>query len=1422
MSRLPAGTIARLMAARRAGAIPRREPGVPVPLTPAQERIRFLQQAGQDFSAYLCWAGERLRGELREEAVRQALSEIVARHEALRTALVEQPPAGAVPAAGPVQVVHEAVDPPLEVAEADGEAEARALTDAFVTRPMPPDRPPLLRALLVRLAPDDHVLVLAAHHAICDGASMGVLLSELYGLLAGAVLEPPGTQFPDYAAQLSGGGEREREFWREELSGAPSLLSLPADRPRPAVPSGAGARVSVTLTPARHARLRDSARAGRDTTFTIMLAALAITLSRLAGQDDVVIGSPADGRDLPELERSVGMYVNTLALRLRLDGDPTVGQVREQAFQVAMRAVDHRATPFDEVVGLAAGARDLSHNPLFQVMLVEEAAAAREPAGGLRREAWWLPAPEARFDLTVVASTGQDFVLHLDYAADLFDEPSMTVLSAQLVEALDALLDTPDLRLSQVLTPDEGPGDGLSQPMSGIVADEPSGPSSAAAPDGDLDVVAEIAAQARIRPGAPALIDAGGVVTYGELLARADDLAGRLRPLIEHEGTVVGMALPTGTDAVIAIVGILRAGAAYLPLDPTHPPARLAGLLARAGAAAVVHPGLTVQPLPAKAAAGTAGLAYVIYTSGSTGAPKGVMVTHRTLSALTRSFRDVHGFAEGHRVLMLPPLTFDASVGDLFPVLTSGAALVTHPEPARLDGQELLAFCREHRITAVDTAASLWRRWVADLADEGVPDDWPVTLVMVGGEEVRAQDARTWQRLTGGRCDLVNHYGPTEATVCATTHWLRGGDDLTRLGRVPIGTPLPHVRARIQDRGGRPVPRGAVGELFLGGDCLARGYLGEPALTAAAFVPDPSGPPGARMYGTGDLARMRPDGSIEFHGRRDRQVKVRGHRIEPAEIEQAVAAYPGVTDSVVTAARDRLVAYVAGVDDPDELRRFLRARLPGHLVPGVIVPVEAIALTAHGKIDHSALPEAPDAPGRTPPRGDGERRLAEVWQRVLGVPEVGRNDGFFAVGGHSLLAAKVVTEIRREFGVELPLRAVLETADLAELAALIERGALPDETPDLEAHATLPQDLAEAFRGPYRTSPRRAGARTILLTGATGFLGAHLVEELLARTDATLLCLVRAADPEQAVERVVANRRAYGLAAGTERLAGLPGDLTAERFGLDEVAFSALAGTVDVICHNGGRVNFAESFERLRPANVGGTLSALRLAALGGADLHLVSTLGVFLGSAHRDQKVTENDPPDDPAGLGSGYDMSKWVADRLARHARQAGARVSVHRPARVTGHSVTGRGNAGDYFSRLLVTCLQLGMVPDLEHEEDLAPVDHVAAGIAHLIGEGQGGDHHYFNAATLSYAGIAGALEAELVPWRRWRQAVLDQGDAGPMAPFAGVLGEEAPRFDRPGFDCSHTENLLARAGIVCPPAGPDLLRRYVADLTGVSTA
>ncbi|HEU4423679.1 MAG TPA: amino acid adenylation domain-containing protein, partial [Pilimelia sp.] len=1383
------------------------------------------------------------------------------------------------PAAAPVLSRHDVSGHPVDAREAAAAAIARAETD----RPFDLGAAPLLRATLIRVGERDHLLVLCAHHIVCDDLSLGIVVRELLAAYPAVSsgrppeLGPAPVQFPDFVHWDAGRREPDRiraheAYWRRQLAGAPTLLELPTDRPRPPAARLRGDARGFDLSPELSAAVASAARRSGGTPFMVLLAAFQVLLARYSGQDDIVVGAPVANREMPEVESAVGMFVETVVLRADLAGNPTAGDTLARVRETCLDGLAHAEFGLDRVLEVVRPAREASHNPLIQVMFVLNPAPAAPSVSELDVRPVPMGTVPARFDLTLVLTEGSGgYAGRIDYDTDLFDAATIDRMAASLRRILAALVADPGVRIHDIPLLDDAQLRALA------------GAEAAPAVEAYADEL--IAQQAARTPAAAAVTAGGETLSYRELDRRANDLAWRLREAGIGPEERVALALRAGTDAMAGLLGILKAGAAYVPLDPADPPARLAATLADTGArilvtahrfadrfpdfdGTVIDPaGIEVDGLRAVAPPPIdrrpEHLAYVIYTSGSTGEPKGVMVTHATLARFAVSFRDRHGFGPDQRLLMLPPLSFDASVGDIFPALISGATLVVHPDPAALSGRELLRWCAEHRITAVDTASALWQHWVDDLADGAgpldgaglldgadtagaVPPEALPSMVMVGGDSVRLDTLRRWARATGGRIAFYNHYGPTEATVCATTYETVDGSEAGESGTLPIGRPLPGVRTYVLDRWLRPVPVGVPGELWIGGDCLARGYLGRPGLTAERFVPDPfADRPGQRLYRTGDLVRVRPDSQLEFIGRADRQVKIRGRRVEPGEVEACLARHPGVAETVVVA-RDlntdaaRLVAYVvprtahavprtAVPVTAAALGEHVRAHLPAALLPGAYVILDALPLTRHGKVDLDALPAPDPAAARPPyvaPRSDVEARIAAMWAEALGVPEVGVHDDFFSLGGHSLLATSVMPRIAEEFGVSLPVRALVEAADLGDFAAAVARAgdsgapaAGHPDVPDLRAEAVLPDDVcADLVPAP----PGAAGA--VLLTAATGSLGGRLLADLLHRTDARVYCLVRAASCEAAAERL---RRALEHLGEwrpeyATRLVAVPGDVSQPRLGLAVDRYADLSESVETVYHIASLVNVVHPYRRLKPANVTGTVEVLRFAGhLRVKPVHHVSTLGVFLGTAYARRLVRETDIPDDPTGIASGFAQSKWVADALARAARDRGLPVTIYRPARISGDSRTGEYRTDDLFCRLLHSYVEVGCAPEAGPAIDMTPVDHLAAAIGYLSRQpgSANRDFHFHNARTLPVSAVPECLrdagfDVVAVPAAEWGErvrAAAARGEAGTLAPFAGYALPIGP--DSPRFDCGDTEAALTRGGLSCPSADTVLLRRYV---------
>ncbi|CCH30854.1 amino acid adenylation domain-containing protein [Actinosynnema sp. NPDC047251] len=1422
--------------------VPRRPEGAAVPLSGNQRGLWLTGKLGLDAGAYAMFASVRVRGDVDVDRLRAATATVVARHEALRTRIAERDGV-------PEQVV--SPDPVFDLTDTDlGDRDLSDVVMSEVDSPFDLEAGPLLRVRVIRIAPGDTAVLLLGHHIICDEQSLAVVASELGDAYQGVALRPAAAQFPDYAHWQAGRlaeGERQRQLdhWAQRLTGAPDVLDLAADRPRTRNRTVSGRTHRFVLPAGLATGLAEVTRAHGCTTFAGLLAAFSLLLGRRAGVDDLVIGSPSTHRPFPELEDSVGMYVTTTALRVDLSGDPTGAELLRRAKAVAVDALDHAEVSFDEVAARVGPRRDLAHHPLFQVMLVLARGAGGGRWAGMPTSSLPVDRATSRFDITLhVREAEGDWAAQFDYSTDLFEPDTIARLADHFLAVLAALVAHPDTRLSALDTTAAA-----DRAAAWALNGGPVGPATG--------VLARIAEQVAAHPDTTAVLALGpdGAATaelgFAELDRRANGVAHALVARGVGPETPVGLALPAGPDALVALLAVLKAGGAYVPLDPAHPPARLAGLLADCGAPVVIaapdgrdrfgdYPGVVLdtsqdaftgqaaEPPVVDLPAG--GLAYIIYTSGSTGVPKGVQVQHDTLANLTRAFVDLHGFGPGQRILMVPPLSFDASVGDVFPAWCAGAAVVVHPEPAAVDGPELLRLCREHRLTAVDGPAPLWRRWVADLA--GVTEtDGPLRVMMIGGEAVPPQAVADWAKATG--VELVNHYGPTEATVCATAHRTVDGSEVDhRAATLPIGRPLEGVRAYVLDADLRPSPVGVPGQLYVGGIAPARGYRGDPARTASAYLPDPT-VPGGRMYDTGDLVRLLPDGTLEFLGRVDDQVKLRGHRIEPGEVRAALLKHPGLADAAVAVRSQTLVAYVVPRPDEDapaldELRAFCAEHLPEAMLPGARVVLDELPLTAHSKVDVAGLPDpdlaaAPYEPAQTPV----ERVLAEIWGEVLDVPLVGRRDSFFGLGGHSLVAAAVLAKVRAVLGVAVPLRALFATADLAELARVVEEAATSDDTfaqryrtglpsaDEMWADARPPDDIVAEH--PVRTGP----PERVLLTGATGFLGAHLLGELLTRSDAEVHCLVRAQSPEAAVERLRGNLRRAHIDLPEERLARIVpvlGDLSKPLLGLGQDGFDGLAESMDAVYHNGALLNFVLTYRQMMPSLVGSTVDILRLATrYATKPLHLTSTLGVFLGTNYHGRLIFETDRPADPTGLDTGYNTAKWVADMMVLLARDRGLPVSVHRMAAIVGDVRTGTAKTESYLSRQIRTCAATGVVPRTTDVIDMLPVDRLAAAIAGLSlrPDLHGRDFHYYRADGFGYPDLGAVLTSlgwptEVLEYPAWRARMMDAPDSafGPLAYGLTTSGRPEPRFDT-----SATWRAAAGCGVEFPPADAEMITRHI---------
>ena len=1039
-----------------------------LPLSYAQERLWLLEQIEAVGSAYNIAGMMRFVGVLDDHAFEQALGEIVRRHEPLRTRFVAGDETVEQVIAAPGRFVLERLD----LSSIDAETrldEANRASRHVATRRFDLTEGSLFHVALLRLAPEEHIVVIVMHHIVSDGWSLGVLIRELGALYAAFSQDLPSplpalpVQYADYAVWqrnwLQGEVLQEQlDYWTTQLVGAPGILDLPTDRSRPALQSFRGASCRVALPRAESDSLNALARKEGVTLYMVLLAAFNVVLSRWSGQDDIVVGTPIANRTQSETEGLIGFFVNTLAIRTDLSAKPTFTELLGRVREAALGAYAHQDLPFEKLVEALQLERDLSRSPIFQAMFIlqnTQRVALELP--GLTLSLLEDEAMTAKFELTLsMEETAQGLTGVLEYATDLFDRETIERLLGHLMTLLKAVISDPNQSIAEIALMGDAERQQVLEEWNATVEDYPQ--------EQCLHELFE--AQVRNSPDAIAVVYEQRQLSYAELNAQANQLAHYLQSLGVGPESVVGLCVDRSLEMVVGLLGILKAGGAYLPLDPHYPSERLAYMLADAQVEVLVTQsqsqsqsqsqpvvGLSVhtarevcldrdwamigQCSTATPPSGThpKNLAYVMYTSGSTGKPKGVMVVHQSLVNFLSTMQRQLKLSSDEILAAVTPISFDISGLELYLPLLVGARVVVVDRKIAADGKRLAQMLETIQATVLQATPATWHM----LLEAG----WQPGKVKVlcGGEALPQDMARV---LAEGTAEVWNLYGPTETTIWSTTRRLNAECHLS------IGSPLGNTQVYVVDGRFEAVPVGVAGELCIGGAGLARGYWNRPDLTAERFVPNPFGD-GGRLYRTGDLARWRADGQLEYLGRIDQQVKIRGFRVELGEIEAALQSHNGIVQAVVMVREDnpgdqRLVAYLvvreAGVVPPSaELRALLLQSLPDYMVPAIFLSLETLPLTPNGKIDRRALP-APEGQqlraDYAAPSTPKETLLAGIFAEVLGLERVGAQDDFFALGGHSLLVMQLVSRVRKVFDIELPLRSIFEAPTVAELTAQID------------------------------------------------------------------------------------------------------------------------------------------------------------------------------------------------------------------------------------------------------------------------------------------------------------------------------------------------------------------------------------------------
>ena len=1051
-----------------------------VPLSLTQEQMWFIDQLSPDSAAYNMPHAFRLEGALNLSALEHSLNEIVRRHESLRTTFASID-------GTPVQVVAPELTIKLNVidvsARDDDEREKTTtlLVSEEARRPFNLATGPLLRCSLLKSMDAQQVLLFVMHHIVSDGWSWVLFLKELSVLYEAfcksepSPLQPLPVQYPDFAQwqhdRLQKGELEQRlSYWSNRLDRAPGLLELPLDHPRPAVQTFRGAAYSEVLPQDLKKKLEALSRSEGVTLFMTLCAAFNALLFRWTGQEDIVVGSTISGRNRAEFESVIGLFINTLLLRTDLSGNPTFRQLLHRVRESALGAYANQEVPFDKLMERLRSKRSLSHGTLFQVLFIlHQGTSEQELAlSGMTVSTVPVENGTVKFALSVhLVDRPDGLSCNFTYQTDLFELTTIQRMVAQFKTLLGSASAAPDASLHDLPIMSDAEIRALLVEYNETKTDYPKN-------NCIHDLFEE---QAKRTPEATAVLFEGRGLSYRELNRRANQLSNYLRGSGACSGSLVVLCMERSPEMIVALLAVLKSGGAYVPVDPRHSRERLPWILndtaapvlltekfsfdavtncARTDSARTVCVDLA-QWVFSEESAETSDvritpdhLAYVIYTSGSTGTPKAVEIPHVSLVNFVFSSIATFELQPSDRMLQFASLSFDTAVEEIFPCLVAGATLVLRTDQMLGTASVFLQHCEEWKITVLDLPTVYWHELTENIFSGNLKLPDGLRLVVLGGDKAMPERVAEWHKCSRGRVRLLNEYGPTEATVVATTHELGAG---AQSREVPIGRPIANVQTYVLDRHLNPVPIGVPGELHIGGVGVARGYHKRPDLTAEAFIPDPFGDgAGGRLYKTGDLARYLPDGTLEFVGRLDHQVKVRGFRVEPGEIEMVLTENSTVRQVVVVAQTDmsgdnRLIAYVVLVPGsratPQDLRDFVIKRLPDYMVPSAFMIVDVLPLTASGKVDRHALPQ-PDQTlhpqtSFVAPRTMMERQLAEEWEKLLDVRPIGVQDNFFDLGGHSLLGVRLIARLEKRFGKTLPVAVLFQSATIEQLAITLEQ-----------------------------------------------------------------------------------------------------------------------------------------------------------------------------------------------------------------------------------------------------------------------------------------------------------------------------------------------------------------------------------------------
>ncbi len=1450
---------------------------VPLPVSFAQQQFWLLNEQYKGRPTYNESLTIRLTGQVNITALEQSLNELVKRHEIFRTtiSMVNQELR---------QIIHEPFPFPLKIINLDTfpqderEAEAHRLATAELQRSFDLTQIPLLRGTLIQLNQADARLFLAIHHFIIDGVSIcNILLPELEKLYTAFSQGQP-SPLPEITIQYADFAVWQRAwltedvlapsltYWKKKMAGL-SALQLPTDYPMPAEMLFKGFHQPFTLTENLSQQLKTFSREAGVSLFTTLVAATQVLLYRYSGQEDFALGVVVDGHNRPELEPIMGNFLNTLPLRADLSGAPTFRELLKRVQQATLEAYEFQNVPFEILVKeLQPGQRN---QPLFNVAFTLEPPLTKSQLGWDMNQQD-IHSGSAKVSLYFEFEDRPEAIIgRVEYQIDLFADDTIRRMIECYQTLLAGIVAQPDQKIFALPLLPEAQSQQLLTEWNKVETSE-------VLETSEVRYIHELfEAQARQTPQAIAVVCGDKQLTYQELNDHANQLAHYLQTLGVQAEERVGICVERSPDLIISLLAVLKAGGAFVTLDHVHPPERLNFILndgeigilltqfhlldrfanyrgqiidCERGPHRFLKPVRSAANLNYKIELNN--LAYIIYTSGTTGLPKGVAVEYHGLLNLVDQYHQIFQISPTDHSTQIVSSGFDVVVSEIFPFLTAGATIHIIDDHTRLDPKQLQKYLTEKNITIVTLPVSI--------AEQLLRFKWPVNsslkTMIIGGDRLH------FYPLSPLPFQVFNCYGPTEDTVW-TTYYLFSKEHAYHTVSL-IGKPIANHQVYILDKHQNPVPIGVAGELCIGGIGVARGYINRPELTAQSFISNPyplSQGGYERLYRTGDLARYLPDGNIEFLGRIDHQVKIRGVRIELGEIELVLMQHPAVFQNVVIVREDRpgdkrLAAYVVfhqgQSTTPSQLRSYLKEKLPDYMVPSTFVIMDALPLNPNGKIDRRALPvpELNVTEDFVPPRTSTEKTLAMIWAEVLGREKVGIYDNFFELGGHSLLISQIISRIQDSFSVELSLHTLAEKPTVAQIAQIIDILSTGDmavigkrASIDFEAEVMLDCQIYPENKLPSLSYPIKPKA--IFLTGGTGFLGAYLLHDLLQQTSANIYCLVRSPNIWEGKQRIKKNLESYGLWNGlyASRIIPVIGDLAKPFLGLSPTEFDHLAHQIDLIYHNGAWVNFIYPYSVLKPANVLGTQEVLRLASQAKVKpMHYISTCDIFstLGCSNRREIIYEEDDIKESEPYlqtDIGYIQSKWVAERLVWVAKERGIPVTIYRLGFTLGHHQTGHTYTSHYIYRLIKGCIQLGSFPDMVNQRwGFTPIDFTSRAVVYLAMNSKLSETVFHvipqPAQFITFVELFEMIRLYGYPlkklspkqWQNELRQYVKKDD--PLFPFVSLLTQPVTIVNQepitamelyqntPLADCKNMMAVLAGTDIICPSLDEKLLDIY----------